>query len=272
MENPERQQDGRAAAMNRYIRLFRFVSDWWKHFAVKAGMKVEDPVVFHLKNGVRMEVPVSLYHEFKEIFMEDCYLTGLAGPLPAAPVVVDIGANAGFFCLFVASIRPEARIVCCEPIPANFAQLSRNAAINPHLDITALPIAVYDRTGRIQLVVESENAFTTAATVFPMDGRIPVEVECISLRDLFDRHDLERVDLLKLDCEGSEYAILYRCPADYLKRVERMAVEVHGGTEPDHNINALEKFLTGMGFRTHTAGHMLWARREAKADAMEARR
>lgn len=258
--------------MKRYIRLFRNVSNWWKHFAVKAGVNREDPIFFHLKNGVRMEVPAVLYHEFKEIIMEDCYLMGLDEPLSNAPVVVDIGANAGFFCLYVASMRPEALIVSCEPIPANFEQLSRNTSINPDLDITALPVAVYDRTGSIELLVESENAFTTAATVFPIDGRIPVKVDCVRLQDLLDRHGLERVDLLKLDCEGSEYAILYNCPPDYLKRVEKLAVEVHSGTETDHNIGALAKFLADTGFRTHTAGHMLWARRDIKAASVNPRR
>jgi FkbM family methyltransferase len=245
--------------MKRYIRLFKNVANWWKHFAVKIGVNREDPIVFNVRNGVMMEVPVSLYHEFKEIFLEDCYLRGFKEPLPDSPVVVDIGANAGFFSIYVASMRPRARIISCEPIPANFAQLLRNAAINPDLDITSLPVAVYGRTGSMELFVESEDAFTTAATVLSIDGRIPTEVPCISLQDLLERHGLDWVDLLKLDCEGSEYSILYRCPVEYLKRIGKMAVEVHIGTETDHNITALSSFLTTRGFRIRTAGHMLWA-------------
>lgn len=249
----------RIAGMKRYIRLFRNVVNWWKHFAVKIGVNRENPVVFHLRNGVTLEVPVILYHEFKEIFLEDCYLQGLEESLPDAPIVLDIGANAGFFSLYLASIRPRARIVCCEPIPVNFAQLSRNKAINPNLDITTLPVAVYGRSGSMTLQLQWEDALSTAATVLPIEGRIPMDVPCISLKDLIDRHDLDRVDLLKMDCEGSEYSILYRCPAEYLKRIGKMAAEVHIGSEPDHNIAALSSFLTARGFRIQTAGHMLWA-------------
>jgi FkbM family methyltransferase len=186
----------------------------------------------------------------------------LRKPLPESPVVLDIGGNAGFFCLYVASMRPGAKIVSCEPIPANFTQLSRNTSINPSLDIAALPVAVYGRTGRIKLLVESENALTTAATVFSIDGRIPIEVPCISLQDLLEKHGLDRIDLLKLDCEGSEYSILYRCPEEYFGRIEQMAVEVHDGAEPDHNMPALASFLRGRGFEIHTAGYMLWAQRK----------
>ena len=245
--------------MKRYLRLFGNVADWWKHLAVKAGIHREDPVVFHLRNGVTMEVPLILYHEFKEIFLEDCYLQGFEKPLPDSPIVVDIGANAGFFCLQIASHRPKARILCCEPIPVNFKQLSRNAAINPNLDITARQVAVYGHTGSMHLLVEWEDALSTAATILPVGGRIPMEVPCVNLQDLLDRHGLDRVDLLKLDCEGSEYSILYRCTAEYLKRIGKMAIEVHAGQEPDHNITALSSFLAARGFSTHTAGYMLWA-------------
>jgi FkbM family methyltransferase len=247
--------------MKRYIRLITNVSNWWKHFAVKFGMNREDPVVFLLPNNLKMEVPVSLYHEFKEIFLEDCYLQGLKEPLPERPVVIDIGANAGFFCLYIARIRPGARIICCEPIPANLKQLSRNAEINPNIDITVLPVAVYGITGTIKLLIEAEGSFTTAATVFPIDGRIPLEVECITMEDLFKKHNLKKIDLLKLDCEGSEYEILYRCPAEYLARVEKIAMEVHKGTGLDHNMKSMADYLKAGGFDINTAGHMLWARR-----------
>jgi FkbM family methyltransferase len=248
--------------MKRYIRLFKNVSNWWKHFAVKFGLTSEDPVVFLLPNGVKMEVPMSLYHEFKEIFLEDCYLRGLRGRLPERPLVLDIGANGGFFCLYIAQMRPGARIICCEPIAANIKQLSRNAQINPHVDITVLPVAVYATTGRLELLVEEEGSFTTAATVFPLEGRIPVDVPSISLEDLIRNHGIECVDLVKLDCEGSEYEILYRCSPQCLARIRRMAVEVHEGTLPNHNLRSMASFLKNQGFSVRTSGQMLWAHRD----------
>jgi FkbM family methyltransferase len=247
--------------MKRYVRLITNVSNWWKHFAVKFGLNRHDPVVFLLPNHVKLEVPLSLYHEFKEIFLEDCYLKGLKEPLPERPVVVDIGANAGFFCLYVARMRPGARMICAEPIPANLAQLTRNAQINPNVDITVLPFAVYGATGTIELLIEAEGAFTTAATVFPVEGRIPLQVPCMTLADLFENHGMEKIDLLKLDCEGSEYEILYRCPREYLGRVEKIAMEVHKGTGPDHTMKAMQEYLKAAGFEINTAGYMLWAHR-----------
>ena len=49
-------------------------------------------------NPVKFDVPESLYQVFKEIFMEDFYnVDKLIQKLPPNPLVIDVGANAGFF-------------------------------------------------------------------------------------------------------------------------------------------------------------------------------
>ena len=36
-----------------------------------------------------------------------------------------------------------------------------------------------------------------------------MEVPCTTLREIMESNHLEHVDLLKMDCEGAEYEILY---------------------------------------------------------------
>ena len=81
----------------------------------------------------------------------------------------------------------------------------------------------------------------------------------MSLPETFNEHHLERCDLLKMDCEGSEYSIIYNCPSDYLKRIAQMAIEVHKGSGPGQNIQTLGDYLVGSGFQIHKHTHMLWA-------------
>ena len=40
-------------------------------------------------------------------------------------------------------------------------------------------------------------------------------------------HDVEQVDVLKLDCEGSEYDILLGCDPENLRRIMHIAMEIH---------------------------------------------
>ncbi len=248
--------------MTRYLRLIRNVSNWWLHLLVKAGLYGKDPLVFRLPNGIRVETPRRLMHEFKEIFMEECYSRRLA-PLPDRPVVVDIGANVGFFSLFVASRYPRATVAAVEPIPGNCRQLARNIGLNPQAALQYRQAAVYGHTGSIELSFEAAEDFTTAASVFshPASRSETLEVACFSLADLLDEFGFDRCDLMKMDCEGAEYAALYGASAEVLARFDQMVIEVHRAEGPEENIASLARFLAGNGFATRTAGDILYAAR-----------
>lgn len=244
----------------RYINLLKYLSNWWLHFAVKLGITKADPLLFKARGGVVVEVPRRLLHEFKEIFMENAYLAGLGGALPPSPVIIDVGSNAGFFSLFAAACFPGARILSFEPIPANFKQLSRNKELNGRIQMTCFPQAVYGHVGEIFLSFDPDDSFTTSATVLRRSGRkTGLTVSCTTLQQIFEKHRINRCDLLKLDCEGAEFDILYKCPPDLFPQIERIAMEVHNGDDKDQNLRSLVSFLSSRGYVVSHRKQMLWA-------------
>ena len=54
-----------------------------------------------------------------------------------------------------------------------------------------------------------------------------ISVDSISLKEIFDKNNIETCKLLKLDCEGSEYSIIDALPIEYFKRVENIVIEYH---------------------------------------------
>jgi FkbM family methyltransferase len=253
--------------MMRYIRLIQHLSNWWLYFAVKLGMTRLDPLIFRTRGRIIVEVPRRLLHEFKEIFMEASYTRGLALKVPNHPVIIDIGANAGFFTLFAAYRFPGATIFAYEPIACNYRQLKRNAGLNRKARILCFQKAVYGYSGDVTLSFDPGDSFTTSASVFSkLDAKLKtVQVLCESLTDIFDEHRIERCSLLKLDCEGAEFEILYNCPSTYLHRVDQMAIEVHRGKDVNQNITALADYLKSLDFNTRQyAEHMLWAWRQPR--------
>lgn len=245
----------------RYIRLFKNLSNWWLYLGYKLGVTRGKNLLFRTRNNVVIEVPRTLIHEFKEIFMEECYMMKLDTRVPPEPVIMDVGANAGFFSLFAASRFPGARIFSYEPVANNFRQLERNRRLNGNISITCVQEAVYGHSGEISLSFDPGDSFTTYANVFggSRPGDEPVRVPCVTLEEVLEKHDIACCDILKMDCEGSEYSILYNCPAECLHRISRMAIEVHRGTAPDQNMEALSGYLASHGFATRRYGHMLWA-------------
>jgi FkbM family methyltransferase len=218
--------------------------------------------LFETRNGVVAEVPVRLLQTFKEIFMDECYLAGLERIVSPGATIIDIGANAGYFTLFAAAKYSAAKIFSFEPIPVNYAQLERNRDLNKSKNIKCFPFAVAGKSGEISLSFDRGDSFTTSASLFSHGHaqEATFKVPCVSLKDVMDHNSIGRCDLLKMDCEGAEYDIFYNCPAEYLKRIDQIAMEVHRGEKENQDIDALDTFFKNNFFYTRRRPvGMLWA-------------
>jgi hypothetical protein len=72
----------------------------------------------------------------------------------------------------------------------------------------------------------------------------------VTLAELLDTHQLESVDLLKVDCEGGEYDILPDAPDDVLRRVRNIVFEYHTVDGYQSKLDRLMHRLTAAGYRT----------------------
>ena len=238
--------------MIRYYRLFRTFKNWWLYLLYKFGFAVGQPMLFKTRNGLFVEVPRRLMHTFKAIFVDAGYMIGMGKAIPSNATIIDIGANAGYFTIYAASKYPRALLLAYEPIPVNYAQLERHRDLNRAHNIRCFPTAVSGHCGTIELFFDSSDSFTTSATILPagVSSQDCLSVSCTTLQNIFDDNQIEKCDLLKIDCEGAEYDILYSCTPEVLKRVDQIAMEVHRGKGENQNINALDYFLREQGFST----------------------
>jgi FkbM family methyltransferase len=252
----------------KYINLIRNINNWPHYFTAKYFDSSQDPVKFTARHQVQVEVPKGgIMPIFKEIFMEDLYeIDFLKKRLPADPVIVDVGANVGFFSLFMASQFPKASIYAFEPLPGNFKHLQKHFHLNPGKKLIAQNKAVSGSKGTLTLHYNPAVNFTALAsmhTSFDASNTKQVEVESVSLPDIFTAFSLKKIDLLKLDCEGAEYDILYQCPPALFSKIDQIAMETHAGKKPDENTEALATYLRKLGYQLKTnANHFIWAWKE----------
>lgn len=152
-----------------------------------------------------------------EMFDQDMY--GLRTTvLPANPIIVDVGANIGLFSVAAHLQFPDARIIAYEPHPRNFALLTKNAPF-----ATLVEKAITDHDGVVQIQTEGKpGEFSLVA-----DDGIPVPA--VSLDHALA--DVGRVDLIKVDVEGSERPIFEAASAATLAKIRRAVVEVSDGQE-----------------------------------------
>ena len=194
--------------------------------------------------------------------MDECYMDGLELHVPDNSTIIDIGANAGFFTLFAASRFNDSKILAYEPVPSNFHQLERNRELNADCDIKCFQKAVAKHSGSVEIIFDPDENFTTNATIVqkPHEHNQTIQVPSVTLSDIFSEHSIKRCNLLKMDCEGAEYDIIYNCPLECLSKIDQMAMEVHGGAESGQNIDSLEAYLNEQGFTTRRKPvGMMWA-------------
>ena len=244
-----------AKGTQRYKRLLQHIKNPGEYIFRK-GDRLKRPLSFTTKpHAITFPVTEGLYQVFKEIFMEDVYdIADLVAPLPAKPVIIDIGANAGFFNIILLSKIKEARILAYEPIKQNVAYIKALQDNNP---IIKNGIEVFEQavTGTAQgdiklFMANTEDNQVVASVVdgFNKDNTKEVVVKTITLTEIIEQNNLQQIDILKMDCEGSEYDILYNTDPALIQRAKHLALEVHDIDEGTKNYKTMKPFLEGLGY------------------------
>ena len=197
------------------------------------------------------------FFNFSEILLYDTYrLSSLASPVGT---VVDLGANIGLFA--VAMMDRADRVISVEPVPENRRIAERNLAAGAE-NVRLLPYAMAARSGLSKTLFVSSTEPSMHSEYASLGHRTSaaagtIEVESLSLVDLFARESVERCDLLKCDIEGSEYDVLLSAPKDLLERVDRIAMEVHVHLRPGEPDRwpSLRAHLHDAGFQIEVDGN-----------------
>jgi methyltransferase, FkbM family len=240
----------------RYRNLLRFIQNWPVYFTRKFKKPFRTIEFVTTGNPLRFQVPsTGLYLVFKEIFVSDFYeIDTLVKQLPPQPLIVDIGANAGYFNMMLFSRIKNATVYAYEPIPVNYELFKKNISLNSGLSdrIHLFHAAV---TGKpqdgVELFMEHSAENSVIASVysdFDRQNKYSIKAPSITLAEIITGNNLNQIDLLKIDCEGSEYPIIYETPAHLWTRVRRMTIEVHNLDNETRNADCLGKYLQQQGF------------------------
>jgi FkbM family methyltransferase len=131
--------------------------------------------------------------------------------------VVEIGANVGFFTLIESrTVGENGRVIAFEADPVLAGIARDNLEINgEHRVARIVQAAVADRTGTMTFYQTDRHRGGGSIVGGleqiphnPSDSRVSITVECTTLDDFLAREGIARVDLLRIDAEGAEAAIL----------------------------------------------------------------
>jgi len=120
-------------------------------------------------------------------------------------VFLDLGANIGYFSLLVANNSPSVKVISFEPVAGLFQNMNDNISLNNIKNISTVNAAVGEISGEGELFVSAPNNLGMSSFHQPENYSGKKErVKIVTIDDWFKTSGLSKIDVIKLDIEGSE--------------------------------------------------------------------
>lgn len=246
----------------------------------KEDLVLSEPL-YELPNGMMIAHRNKWETDFlySEIFKSETYWSHEI-KLDKGACVFDVGANIGLFTLFIGQRCPQATIYAFEPIPPLYHLLASNARLYG-LDVKLFDCGLSSKVGSEKLTYypdcsilsgcfadkqheqsvmmsflrNTHPAWANEAQSFPDEllnelvaGRLATKEFVCRLQTIsavIKEHDIDRIDLLKIDAEKSELEVLAGINEEDWSKVRQVIVEVH---DLDGRLEQIKKLLVEHGF------------------------
>ena len=194
-------------------------------------------IKFHVLN-IQTEVntgflkfPVSLRNGTSDLATFDqVFISGIYNlPYKFKPhYIIDCGANVGMASIYFANKFSESTIIAIEPEHSNFEMLTRNC--EHYKNIRVLRNAVSSVNGKMEVVDTGHGHYGYQVKELEKLEHGPVTkeiIESLSLDTVMKLYAWDRIDLLKIDIEGSEKELFSNNYRQWLSKTRSIAVEIH---------------------------------------------
>lgn len=234
------------AKFSMFFKTVKIVKNWQDVLAVYKGQKKESLSIFKLKNGQKIKLRANStdIHVFANVWLIEEYKRK-GFEIKDHDLIIDIGAHIGLFTIYAAQFCKHGKIFSFEPIKENFDLLKENIELNNLKNIEYFNLAVLDREDQIKIFKSNDQS---AYSIYKI-GTDYQMTNIMSLQKIFDDNKITRCDLLKLDCEGSEYQILMSLPESYFQRIEKICMEYHIINNNSESLESLKTKLVSLGYK-----------------------
>jgi FkbM family methyltransferase len=182
-------------------------------------------------------------HEGAEVeFLESVAKEGMT--------VIDVGANVGITTVTIAKkTGGKGKVYAFEPLPGYFDVLRRNLSANGLKNVEAFELALADRVGRVDFY---ENELSSS--LVSRGSTKKTIVGATTLDNFLSEQNVERIDLINMDCEGSELLVLRGAERTLRKNKVKIFCEIHPDAleELGQSVEDIVEYLQRLGLEVHS--------------------
>ena len=234
----------------------------WQIYPMVYFKLVRNPYVFFItKNDLKLKIRTgrksSDIHVFSEIWLDDVYLKNFK--LRQKGIIIDVGSHIGLFSLLCSQKYPQSKIYSFEPEIENFKIQQNNIQINRIHNIFPNNFAVSNVSGNIEFYLNEDDY--AGHSLIKNNGK-KIIVKSVTLEDVFKENEIENCELLKLDCEGTEYDIIMNLNENFLNRIKNICIEYENLENVDYALSDLieklqsNRFLVKLHKITNNNGYL----------------
>lgn len=178
---------------------------------------------------------INLLYLIREIFLLREYQLSTSNP---SPLIIDCGANIGISILYFKKFFPASKILAFEPNPVIFELLKENLAQNQIEGVELYNYCLSNQDGNVEFFVNENKGTMEGSILTYRGGNNKLSVKAVRLSSFIN----EKVDLLKMDIEGSEVPVIEELKKEgKLSLVNTFLIEYHHNI-PDH-VSGIGKFI-----------------------------
>ena len=163
--------------------------------------------------------------------------------------VIDIGANIGITTVAVAKRIGGGKLYSFEPVPEYFDTLRKNLSSNRLENVRVYELAVTDQVGRLNFYQKG----LSSGIIFE-EGAKKFEASTTTVDRFLNEEKIERIDLINMDCEGSELLVLRGAKETLWENKVNIFCEVHHDflKQLGQSVGDLVKYLQSLEFEVQS--------------------
>lgn len=182
-------------------------------------------------------------HERREVkFLESIAKEGMNA--------IDVGGHIGITAVAIArTVCKRGCVYSFEPVPEYFDILKKNLSANKLENAEAFQLAVSDRVGTIDFYQKG-----SYSSITPQEGAKEFKVNTITIDSFLNHQKVERIDLINMDCQGSELLVLKGAKESLQKNKVRIFCEIHHDLlkHLGQSVQAVIQYLQKLGYEVHS--------------------
>jgi FkbM family methyltransferase len=161
---------------------------------------------------------------FDQVFLYDDYKINFSFE---PKVIIDAGANIGFFSILMKNRFPDVKVICIEPGKKNCEVLKRN--LSPYKNVKIVYAGLWNTVSKLN-VIDKYKAGHSALVV--EEDTANGKVLAVTIDSLMQTYGLEQIDVLKIDIETSEQELFLKNYEQWLPKVRMIIIELHDWLRP----------------------------------------